>query len=53
MKTWSHDLDQKFAQLTSGPNDITGASQLQEVYDMSISDQEKVIMIGTASAYET
>ena len=37
MKTWSQDLDQKFAQLTSGPNDITGASQLQEVHNMSIS----------------
>ena len=39
MKTWSQDLDQKFAQLTSGPNDITGASQLQEVYNMYISVQ--------------
>ena len=31
MKTWSKNLDQKFAQLTSGTDDITGASQLQEV----------------------
>ena len=36
MKTWSQDLDQKFAQLTSGPNDITGASQLQEVYIIAL-----------------
>ena len=54
MKTWSQDLDQKFAQLTSGPNDITGASQLQEVYNMSISVQYTwIIMIGTGCVYVT
>ena len=36
MKAWSQDLDQKFAQLTSGPDDITGASQLQEVNNVYI-----------------
>ena len=31
MKAWSEGLDQKFDQMTSGSNDVTGAYQLQQV----------------------
>ena len=31
MTAWSEGLDQKFDQMTSGSNDITGAYQLQQV----------------------
>ena len=31
MKIWSKGLDDKFSEITTGSNDITGASQLQNV----------------------
>ncbi len=31
MKIWSKELDDKFLKITTGSNDITGASQLQNV----------------------
>jgi len=39
MRTWSEGLDQEFNRMTSGSNDITGAYQLQQVYQQKFNGQ--------------